>query len=70
MKNFRSLGKIGEWAIYYYRPPYPAGFAQIKYVNKDNYELDTVHLFMSMWDKNYCSTFETKEECEKEYDNE
>lgn len=67
MKNFRREGKVGEWAIAYVEPPYPVLFAEIREVNERNYTLNTGDWFTSCWEKSFCSTFETKEEAEKEY---
>lgn len=64
MKNFRRQGKVGEWAICYYNPPYPAFVAEIKETTSNGYELDLPFWF-SLWNKNFCSTFETEEEAKK-----
>ena len=66
MKNFRREGKVGEWAIYYWNPPYPGGFGRIKEVREEYYYLE-VSFPLEIWDKNYCATFETEEEAKKEY---
>jgi len=68
-KNLGREGKVGDWAIYHYMPPYPIGYAQIVSIVSERkggeYELSDP--WLKIWDKRYCSTFETKEECEEEY---
>ena len=73
-KNLGRIGKVGEWAIYHFGPPYPAGYARIKSVTlpdkynpKGTYHLDDVPWMLEVWDARYCATFKTKEEAEKEY---
>jgi hypothetical protein len=66
MKNFRREGKVGEWAICYYMPPYPVFVGEIKEVRSDCYILALPFMF-NCWDKGWCSTFPTEEEAKKEY---
>lgn len=66
-KNLGREGKVGEWAIYHFYPPYPTGYAKIIGVLDRAYELDTLHP-LQFWDKRFCATFETETEAKKEYE--